>query len=145
MSHPARVTSDSRDKVDAVDVVDERSVGELVAAAQRDLSLLVKKEIELAKSELKVNVKVGGLSVAMFGAAAFLLLLAVIMLSVGFAYLINLTGLDLVWCFMLVFLAYTLLAGLLGFIGYRKARQVRGPQRAIHQAQEAKESLLNRR
>ena len=81
----------------------------------------------------------------MFAAAAFLMLLAVIMLSVGFAYLINLTGLDLVWCFLLVFLAYTLLAGLLGFIGYRKVRQVRGPQRAIHQAQEAKEALLNRR
>lgn len=139
MSHPAPV---ARDKVDKVD---EPSVGELVAAVQRDLSLLVKKEIELAKSELRVNLKVGGLSIAMFGAAAFLLLLAVIMLSVGFAYLINLTGLDLVWCFLLVFLAYTVVAGLLGFIGYRKVRQVRGPQRAIHQAQETKEALLNRR
>ena len=65
--------------------------------------------------------------------------------TTGFAYLINLTGLDLVWCFLLVFLAFTLLAGLLGFIGYRKVRQVQGPQRAIHQAQEAKEALLNRR
>ena len=125
--------------------VEEPSVGELVAAAQRDLSLLVKQEIELAKSELKVNLKVGGLSVAMFAAAAFLLLLAVIMASVGLAHVIALTGLDLAWCFLLVFLAYTLLAGLLGFVGARKVRQVRGPQRAIHQAQETKETLLNRR
>jgi ABC-type multidrug transport system fused ATPase/permease subunit len=139
MSHPARVNRET-----AV-VAEERSVGELVASVQRDMSQLVKQEIELAKSELRINVKLGGMSVALFGAAAFLMLLAVIMLSVGFAYLINLTGLDLVWCFLLVFLAYTLLAGLLGFIGYRKVRRVRGPQRAIHQAQETKEALLNRK
>jgi predicted permease len=123
----------------------QASVGELVTAVQRDLSLLVKQEIDLAKSELKVSVKVGGLSIALFATAAFLMLLAVIMLSIGLAYLINLTGLDLVWCFLLVFLGYTLLAGLLGFVGYRKVRQVRGPQRALHQAQETKETLLHRR
>jgi ABC-type multidrug transport system fused ATPase/permease subunit len=139
MSEHAPVTRDDRD------VVHEPSIGELVTAVQRDLSLLVKQELELAKSELKINVKVGGLSIALFGAAAFLLLLAVIMLSIGLAYLINLTGLALVWCFLLVFLLYTLVAGVLGFVGYRKVRQVRGPQRAIHQAQETKEALSNRR
>jgi ABC-type multidrug transport system fused ATPase/permease subunit len=144
MSQPAPVTRDDRTAV-AGPAVGEASVGELITSVQRDLSSLVKQEIDLAKSELKVNVKMGGLSVALFGAAAFLMLLAVIMLSIGLAYLINLTGLDLVWCFLLVFLLYTLLAGLLGFVGYRKVRQVRGPQRAIHQAQETKETLLNRR
>jgi ABC-type multidrug transport system fused ATPase/permease subunit len=139
MSEHVPVTRDDRD------VVHEPSIGELVTAVQRDLSLLVKQELELAKSELKINVKVGGLSIALFGAAAFLLLLAVIMLSIGLAYLINLTGLALVWCFLLVFLLYTLVAGVLGFVGYRKVRQVRGPQRAIHQAQETKEALSNRR
>jgi hypothetical protein len=139
MSDHAPVTRDNRT------AVEEPSVGELVAAVQRDLSTLVRQEIELAKSELKVNAKIGGLSVALFGVAAFLLLLAVIMLSVGLAYLINLTGLDLVWCFLLVFGLYTLVAGVLAFVGYRKVRQVRGPQRALHQAQETKETLLSRR
>lgn len=137
MSHPARVTRDT-------DVAEQRSIGELIADVQRDTSSLVKQEIELAKSELKVSLKLGGMSIALFGAAAFLMLLAVIMLSVGFAYLIHLTGLDLAWCFLLVFLAYTLVAGLLGFIGYRKVRKVRGPERAIHQAQETKERLSRR-
>ena len=124
--------------------VEEPSIGELIAAVQRDKSLLIKQEIALAKSELKVNVKVCGLSIAMFAAAGFLLLLAVIIASIGLAYLINLTGLDLVWCFWLVVLLYVLLAGALGFIGYRKIRAVRGPERAIHQAQETKETLLRR-
>ncbi len=124
--------------------VEEPSVGELIAAVQRDTSQLIKQEIALAKSELKINVKVGGLSVALFAAAAFLLLLAVIMGSVGLAYLINLTGLALVWCFLLVFALYVAVAGLLGFVGFRKIRRVRGPQRAIHQAQETKDTLLRR-
>jgi hypothetical protein len=137
MSHPVRVNR-------GTDVAEQRSIGELIADVQRDTSSLVKQEIELAKSELKVSLKLGGLSIALFGAAAFLMLLAVIMLSVGFAHLIHLTGLDLAWCFLLVFLAYTLLAALLGFIGYRKVRKIRGPERAIHQAQETKERLSRR-
>jgi ABC-type multidrug transport system fused ATPase/permease subunit len=143
MPDHAPVTADHPTR--APEAGSEPTVGELVAAAQRDLTLLVKQEIELAKSELKINVRIGALSVAMFGAAAFLLLLAVIMLSVGLAYLINLTGLALVWCFLLVFLLYTALAAVLGFVGYRKVRKVRGPQRALHQAQETKETLLHRR
>lgn len=31
---------------------------------------------------------------------------------------------------------YLAVAALLGFIGYRKVRQVRAPERAIHQAQQ---------
>ncbi len=123
---------------------EQPSVGELVAAVQRDMSLLVKQEIALAKSELKINVKVGGISIALFAGAAFLLLLAVIMASVGLAYLVNLTGLDLVWCFFVVFGLYVLLAALMGFIGARKIRKVRGPERAIHQAHETKDTLLRR-
>ena len=33
---------------------------------------------------------------------------------------------------------YLLIAGLLGFVGLRKVKQVRAPERAIHQAQEMK-------
>lgn len=125
--------------------VEEPSIGELVAAFQRDASLLVKQEIELAKSELKVNLKVGGLSIALFAVAGFLMLLGVIMLSVGLAHLITLlTDLDLAWSFLLVFALYTVVAAVLALVGYRKIRRVRGPQRAIHQAQETKETLLNR-
>jgi hypothetical protein len=100
-------------------------------------------EIALAKSELKVSVKAGGISIAMFGAAAFLGLLAIIMLSVAFAYFLAMTGLDLAWCFLIVFGAYLLVAGLLGFVGVRKTKQVKPPERAINQAKKSK-SLLKR-
>jgi hypothetical protein len=80
----------------------------------------------------------------MFAAAAFLLLLGIIMLSVAIAYFIHMTGLDLAWCFLIVFALYALVAGLLGFIGARKIKAVRAPERAIHQAQETKNTLMRR-
>jgi len=119
------------------------TIGRLVTNASRDISSLISKEIQLAKSELKVSVKAGGTGLGLFGAAAFLGLLAVVMLSIAFALLIhwNGDGLDLHWAFLIVVLVYLLLAALLGWLGYRKVRQVRGPERAIHQAQETKLAL----
>ena len=123
---------------------DDPTIGRLVADASRDISSLLRDEIALAKSEIKISIKAGGIGAAMFAAAAFLLLLAVIMLSVAIAYFVHLIfGLDLAWCFLIVFGLYVLTAGLLGFVGFRKVKQVRPPERAIAQAQETK-SVLGR-
>jgi ABC-type multidrug transport system fused ATPase/permease subunit len=123
---------------------DEPSIGQLVAQASRDVSSLVKSEIAMAKSEVKLSVKAGGVGAAMFAVAGFLGLLAVLMLTFGIVYLIHLTGLDLAWCYLIVFLLYLLLAGLVAFLGYRSVKKVRAPERAIHQAQETKDTLLHR-
>jgi len=120
---------------------DDPTIGRLVADASRDISSLLRDEIALAKSELKISVKAGGTGLGLFGAAAFLVLLAIIMLSVAIAYFIHFTGLDLAWCFLIVFGLYVLVAALLGLVGYRKVKQVRAPERAIHQAQETKNIL----
>lgn len=121
------------------------TIGRLVHDVSRDVSTLVQKEIQLAKSELRVSLKAGGTGAGLFAAAAFLALLAIIMLSVAFAYLIHWggEGLDLQWAFLIVFGAYALLAGLLVFLGIRKVKQVRAPQRAITQAQETKTALTH--
>ena len=117
-------------------VTEEPTIGKLVVDASRDVSSLIQSEIALVKSELKVSAKAGGLSIALFAAAAFIGLLAIIMLSVAFAYFLNMTGLDLAWCFLIVFGAYLLLAALLGFVGARKIKQVKAPERSIEQAKE---------
>jgi hypothetical protein len=114
---------------------DEPTIGRLVHDASRDISTLLSKEIQLAKSELKVSVRAGGLGLALFAAAAFIAVLAVIMLSVAIAYLINWNGegLDLHWAFLIVFGFYLLLAGLLAFVGFTKVKKVGPPERAIEQ------------
>jgi hypothetical protein len=122
------------------------TIGRLVTDATRDISSLINKEIQLVKSELKVSVKAGGIGLGLFAVAGFLVLLAIIMLSIALAFFIhwNGSGLDLHWAFLIVFGFYLLVAALLGFVGYRKVRQVRPPERAIEQAQETKRALTSR-
>ena len=117
------------------------TIGRLVTDASRDISSLIQKEIQLAKSELKISVRAGGVGVGLFAAAAFIAVLAIIMLSVSFAYFIHWAGLGLHWAFLIVFGVYLLIAALLGYLGYRKVKQVRGPERAIEQGREIPKAL----
>ena len=125
---------------------DEPTIGRLVSDASRDISTLLQKEIQLAKSELKVSVKNGGTGIGLFAGAAFFVLLGLVMFSMALAYLIhwNGEGLDLQWAFLIVFVFYLLVAALLGFIGYRKVQKVRGPEKAIAEAQNIKTALTSR-
>ena len=122
---------------------EDPTVGRLVADASRDISELIHNEIALAKSELKVSVKAGGTGIGLFAGAAFILVLAIIMLSVSIAYFINWNGegLALHWAFLIVFAFYLLVAAVLIFIGVRKVKQVRGPEKAIEQGREIPKAL----
>jgi hypothetical protein len=117
------------------------TIGRLVTDASRDISSLIQKEIQLAKSELKISVKAGGIGAGLFAGAAFVAVLAIIMLSVSFAYFIHWAGLGLHWAFLIVFGAYLLIAALLGYVGVRKVKQVRGPEKAIEQGREIPRAL----
>jgi hypothetical protein len=132
---------------DLVPSPDDPTIGRLVSDASRDISSLISKEIQLAKSELKVSFKNGGTGLGLFAAAVFFILMSLVMFSMGLAYLIhwNGEGLDLQWAFLVVFALYVLVAAVLGYVGYRKVRKVRGPEKAIAQAQEAKAALTGGR
>ena len=117
------------------------TIGRLVSDASRDVSSLIRNEIRLAKSEVQVSVKAGGVGIALFAAAAFLAVMALVMLSVAIAYFIHMTGLDLAWCFLIVFGVYLLVAALLGYIGLRQVKQVKAPERAINQGQQIPAAL----
>ena len=122
--------------------VDEPTIGRLVADASRDISTLIRGEIALAKSELKVSVRAGGVGAALLGGAAFLGLLGIILLSVSVAYFIDMIpGINTAVAFLIVFGLYVLLAGILALVGIRKVKQVKAPERAIAQAQRSKEIL----
>ena len=124
-----------------VPATDDPTIGKLVGDVSNDVSSLIRSEIALAKTELKFSAKAGGVGIGLFAAAAFLLVLAVIMLSVAIAYFINFTGLDLAWCFLIVFGFYAMVAAVLGLFGYRSVRKVRGPEASIEQLKETKAVL----
>lgn len=117
------------------------SIGRLVADASRDISSLVQAEIQLAKAELKVSVKAGGIGAALVVIAAFLGVLIVIMLSIAFAFFLTMTGLHPAWCFLIVAGAYLLLAAALVFLGIRHFKKVRAPEKTIATAKGIPDAL----
>ncbi len=119
------------------------TIGRLVSDASRDISSLIRNEIKLAKSEIRISVKAGGLGAGLFAGAAFFAVMALIMLSVAIAYFINWNGqgLALQWAFLIVFGFYIVLTAILGLVGVRKVKKVRAPERAIAQAQETSQIL----
>jgi hypothetical protein len=117
------------------------TIGKLVVDAFDDFGTLLRHIIELAKSELRVSFRAGGMAIALFAMAAFVGLLAIIMVSIAIAFFIHMTGLALAWCFLIVFGGYVVIAAVLALIGYRKVRKVRVPKRTLHQAQETPKAL----
>lgn len=130
MSHREPVTTE-----------EEPTVGALVADVSRDISTLIQAELQLAKAELSVSVKAGGIGAAFFAVAGFIVLLAIIFGSVAIAYFIKMTGLDLAWCFLIVFGGYLLLAGFLAILGVVFLKKIRAPKRAIAQAKQFPSAL----
>ena len=64
----------------------DQSLGDLVALAAKDVSQLIRYEIDLAKTELQADAKRVGLAVALAAVAAFVGCLVLVLLSFAFTY-----------------------------------------------------------
>lgn len=117
------------------------SIGQLVADASRDISSLVQAEIKLAKSELRVSAKAGGVGAAMIAVAGFFGLLIIILLSIAGAYFLTMTGMHAAWAFLIVAGVYLLLAGILIGLGIRALKKIRAPHKTIATAKEIPAAL----
>ena len=120
---------------------DEPTIGRLVGDASRDIALLAQTVIKLAKSELRVSAKAGGIGAAMMATAAFFGLLIIILLSISAAYFLVMAGLDPAFAFLIVAGAYLLLAALLILIGVRLLKKIRAPEKTIAAAKEIPAAL----
>jgi hypothetical protein len=114
----------------------EQTLGALFADASRDLSSLVHDEIELAKAEIRRDVKNGALGGAMFGAAGFVAVLAVILLSIAAAYGLVALGLHPGWAFLIVAVVYLVAAAVFVLMGKRAVSKVGPPKRTIRTSKE---------
>ena len=109
----------------------DKSLGELVAAATKDLSLLVTQEVALAKAELKKEVAHAGKGAGMLGGAGFLGLFALIFLSIALAYAISWFGIGLGWGFFIVGMLYLVGAAVLALLGKKQISKVGPPEKTI--------------
>lgn len=114
----------------------EPSLGDLVSLAVKDLSQLVKWEIDLAKMELKADVKRLGLASAMFGIGAFIACLVLVLLCFALAYGLMALGIWSWAAFLIVAGLGLVLIGILGLIALVKMRKLSGLRRTRKTVQE---------
>jgi Putative Actinobacterial Holin-X, holin superfamily III len=104
----------------------EQSLGSLVSAAVKDLTQLVRYEVDLAKLELKYDVRRIGIGGAMLGVAGFVGCLVLMLLSFAYAYGLITVGIWTWAAFLIVAGTCVLLAGLAVLIGFLKFRRLSG-------------------
>jgi len=113
---------------------DDPTIGRLVADVTRDLSAIVQHEIALAKSELRVSVRAGGLGAGLLAAALFLLVLAGILVPITIAYFLVMAGLHPAWAFLIVMVVLILIAVILAWVGIKRFKKVTVPEKTLDTA-----------
>jgi hypothetical protein len=125
------------------DVPGDQSLGRLVGDATQHISTLVRAEMELAKSELVGEVKKG-----LKGAVYFLIALTVLLYS-SFFFFFALSegladwfkGLHRWGAFAIVFGVMVLVVVAAAFLGYRKVKKFKAPERTIASVKETAAAL----
>jgi flagellar biosynthesis protein FlhB len=104
----------------------QQSLGELVALAAKDVSSLVRYEISLAKSEMKMDARRIGIAAALAVVGLFVACLLVVLLCFAFAYGLMAVGIWTWAAFLIVAGTCLLLIGLAGLIAFGRIRKVTG-------------------
>jgi uncharacterized membrane protein YqjE len=111
--------------------VEGTSVGQLIGEVTKDLSTLMRQELELAKVEIKAEAKKAGQGAGMFGAAAFAGYMTIVFLSVALWWaLSHLVGHS--WSALIVAIIWGVIAAVAGLMGKKKFQQVNPkPERTV--------------
>lgn len=123
----------------------DRSLGELFSELGQDLSKLVRKELELAREEVKAEVQKASKAGGMLAAAGVLALDALLLVLFAAAW-----GLDAVlptgWAFLIVAVVVAAVAGVLALTGKKQLQSVNPkPEQTIETLQEDAQWLKDQR
>jgi uncharacterized membrane protein YqjE len=101
------------------------SIGELFVDVSKDVSLLIRQEVELAKAELRESATNAGKGAGMLGGAGVIAHLGVIFVSVAIWWGIgNATGRG--WAGLIVGAVYLAVAAVLAALGRKNLKEVKG-------------------
>jgi hypothetical protein len=121
--------------------VGSASVGELITDVSRDLSTLMRQELELAKAEVKAEVTKTGKAAGMLGGAGFAGYMVLLFLSIALWWgLANV--IDQGWAAFIVALVWAAIGGVLFATGRSTMRTVHPkPERTVETVQQLPEAL----
>lgn len=113
---------------------EDRTLGELVALVSRDVSHLVRSEIDLAKAEITADVKRGGVSGGLFAGAGFFGYVMLMFMSVAAALALGYV-LPLAVGFAIIGGIYLVLMVVFGLVGAVNLRYLNKAKRTLRTAQ----------
>lgn len=116
------------------------SLGDLLAEVSRDISTLMRQEVELAKAELKETATTTGKAAGMFGGAGYAGMMAVLFLSIaawwGLGYLIGNA-----WSGLVIAVIWGIIAAILFVVARNKLKTVKGAPQTVDTIKEIPDTL----
>ena len=121
--------------------VEGTSVGQLIGEVTKDLSVLMRQELELAKTELKIEAKKAGQGAGMFGAAGFAGYMVLLFLSFALWWALE-NVMDAGLAALIVAIIWGVIGAVAFVIGRNKFREVNPkPERTIDTLQQVPSAL----
>lgn len=131
----------SRPVGDPVSPREDESIGQLLSDVSRDLSTLMRQEIDLAKAEAKQSATNAGKGAGMFGGAGVAALLMLVFLSLALMWLLGEgLGLGLGWGALIVGVIWAIVAAILALVGKKSFQDV-GMQQTTDSAKRIPDAL----
>ncbi|MEV5071016.1 phage holin family protein [Microbacterium sp. LMI12-1-1.1] len=118
----------------------ETSLGDLVGEVSRDLSILMRKELELAKAELSESAKRAGKGAGLLGGAGYAAMMAVLFLSLALWWALG-TLIGLGWSGVVVAVIWAIVAGIMYAVGRSRLKTVQGAPQTVETVREIPEAL----
>jgi len=106
--------------------VEGTSVGQLMGEVAKDLSTLMRQELELAKVEVKVEAKKAGAGAGLFGAAGFAGYMVLMFLSFALWWALGYWFDNLAWAALVVAVIWGIVAAVLALRGKKEMKEVQG-------------------
>jgi hypothetical protein len=117
------------------------SLGDLVGEVTRDISTLMRQEVELAKAELKQTAKKTAAGAGMMGGAAYGAMMAIFFLSVALWWALGDLLDSLGWSAVIVAVIWAVIAAILYAIGRSRLKEVEGAPQTVETLKEIPETL----
>ena len=116
------------------------SLGELLGEVSRDLSTLIRQEMELAKAEIRQTATRAGKGAGLLGGAGYAALMAVFFLSVALWWALGYV-VGNAWSAVIVAIIWAIVALILYLVGRRQLETVKGVPQTVATVKEIPETL----
>ena len=110
------------------------SLGDLLGEVTRDISTLMRQEVDLAKAELKQSASRAGKGAGLLGGAGYAGLMAVLFLSIALWWALG-TLIGNGWSAVVVALIWAVVAGVLLLLGRAQLKRIEGMPQTVDSVQ----------